>query len=1549
MRRKWLTYLYTGITTAALAGGAAFGVYRYQSGSRFTPKGQAAALQENKVSFDEEDGGKLSDASASEDGSLLEKDPAAEDRETPAKNERANMLFERPENLPGDAAFAGILDPNTVPGLSQTAESGENQPAVVYDLRDSADTVSVGSSDRTGRGTSHQDNAGASGYAGGSGSSGSGGSSGSAGSAENQGETQTGGNAGNSDAPTPTPEQNPDPNPNPEPTPTPAPKPSRADTVRDPEPDGKVNQGTNIWGDPTYSYAEDKVADTDVEREVIISYADSDSFAERFYHGQSVTAAMLYNAMATEVMLWDDDFTTYTWGAEDLDRYVRVDAVSFDDGESWQTEFPVTVPASAETMQVRMSYRFRTAEDWTDYEKPITIDVADGRVFVLSRALEEDAEQVEKDSILNLGSQYLQNGETLSLYQFRCIGGVLAENDALPGIPDQYTLNNNAYDWENGVKQTKLFSGWLEDGEVVSWDYLVAGGRHILEPGAFGDFDQEKLDIRLKQYWFSRREDGSFYEDLLGDSDLYYVQTLCGFSGNDGYFSRALQRLSAAMRGMTEELAVPEYTQAIDFDDTDDELEKLYADHMQIPASVCYIDTDSTGLRVEQGYSVDEENRYYSAEDGVLYNKAKTELLAVPYLTEELSVPTSVEKVQLSTDNRLCQVTLEAETAEMLPTLSVSSLRSCRIVLQESVLLSFAQQYAAELRENGDTLAVDGDEQGHYYYIEDNCLIRDDGMLYTVFPTNLGTLSLPDGVSSIGPKAFSQLDSTEVLQLNGCEKLRFAADSFRGSSIRTILCRSEAQLAYMQEKLTQAGITDIELMLSLLSREGYCYLPAEGSENAVVLLSAPKEIPGGDFDGTVTALDGTALSVQEIADGAFRGSSSLRWAELPDSVEKIGNAAFENCTALEGILIGTPGSSGSIEIGDGALDGCTALRFAASNVPKATMVNDYDPLIMDWTGDQSEFFVPIGAEGYGSNATSFDQKEDVAGYTMLTVSEKDDARVLYALNAKDAPWLALRSGNCMAGEVKLPESTEEIYICAFAETESSDGGSYSLTIQPAEDGEPFYIDDMAFYGSSLGGRLMLPDAFYVIGSGVFAETGIQTAEIDGSILALQDGAFYNCLALESVSIESFDAYDVRAKLHDGLFNGCENFRKLTIRSGEVPGLSAYIDFPFQLNHDWTQEEECERIELQLPAGTDPEAVALQWRYGFAGGYTGESFGSPYLDMWRFLSSELIDWDSFTLPEDEEVDRELKNRLLEAENRVRQWIGADPVDEPTAFYPYREEGGMLKLIGAPSYVTELTVDAETLALPEGAYLDTIGSRAFAESPYLRTLTVPAIRFEGEIEMDPAGLSGIERDAFSGIDASSEEPLTLRFADSFVPELLGGAEDISPENPFSFGIEDTALRIEVPAGTEEAFIERWQYPLTGYTDREAMLAALAEAYPAETEEALEEGCDALLLPAVNRLRQLLGLAEESGPTVTSLSDIPETARASSADIPETARAGASNLPKASTSNLSRHAASDGTEETVPRRGSSTDENEDEDEKVQSRRSTDSNIRKSSKEKA
>ena len=92
--------------------------------------------------------------------------------------------------------------------------------------------------------------------------------------------------------------------------------------------------------------------------------------------------------------------------------------------------------------------------------------------------------------------------------------------------------------------------------------------------------------------------------------------------------------------------------------------------------------------------------------------------------------------------------------------------------------------------------------------------------------------------------------------------------------------------------------------------------------------------PQSDGTAAVTAYKGTAANISvpaiisgrdvtTIADGAFRGNTTLRQVRLPEGVSAVGAEAFSGCTSLENINLPMVTS-----VGDRAFQGCSSLEEA---------------------------------------------------------------------------------------------------------------------------------------------------------------------------------------------------------------------------------------------------------------------------------------------------------------------------------------------------------------------------------------------------------------------------------------------------------------------------------------------------------------------------------------------------------------------------------------------------------------------------------------------
>ena len=540
---------------------------------------------------------------------------------------------------------------------------------------------------------------------------------------------------------------------------------------------------------------------------------------------------------------------------------------------------------------------------------------------------------------------------------------------------------------------------------------------------------------------------------------------------------------------------------------------------------------------------------------------------------------------------------------------------------------------------------------------------------------------------------------------------------------------------------------------------------------------------------------------------------------------------------MAGVLIDT---KDTITIGNQSFDGCSHLRFLASNAEHGIMEDGYDPIIRndsDMYGKEwNYFYVPTNSDGYTENIIRFTEASGVAGFDVVDIG--GDAKMLYGTDVFGSPWLGLRSGGKTSEEVHLPEDTIEIFSYAMCDLHSKTG---AFTVNWDELSGLWAFDAGAFEGSDLAGDIILTENSMVFEE-VFADcSNISSMKILGDDIYIGPGVFQNCTNLTSVE---FGSSSYNEALSRNLFNNCNKLSDITFDS-EVPFplMVSSMGSPFQFNASWTLEEEKENLHIHVPAGSEEQYVKA-WKYFFAGYY--DSSDTPaYIQMWNVVQMKYMDWETWEFPSDEEVDVYVEEELLEAENRIRDLLDIPTVSEPTDFYPYRlSYEGELTLLGVPSNTKELDLGTEDLGMPVGWYLDYIGSHAFSKAANLNHLVIPET------------LAGIYTDAFEGVTG---EHLTLTFQGTTPLNFMGW----STENPFRFGVDESNITIEVPQGSEEDYIRALEFPLLGYTDlyemQESVRTELEEKGQTVTEDELKEETVKRLIAVENRIRKMMGMAQ------------------------------------------------------------------------------------------
>ena len=987
------------------------------------------------------------------------------------------------------------------------------------------------------------------------------------------------------------------------------------------------------------------------------------------------------------------------------------------------------------------------------------------------------------------------------------------EEDQYPDVGGTLLL----YRWQKDIlkgyapnesgKLDKLFPGWEENGQPVGWNYVVSTpGRHILQPAEPVQIDTEQYTVEIKQF-------------TLTDGQTAAGQTTYA-QPRAARYSVALQTLTGASSTADAEVCkIPENVQAVQIDTPG---EGLTAQTIEIPRSVVVIDEDSMlsesgKLQAQNAFEVDPENPCYDTDQsGILTNKAQTAYLGIPLSSKELSVPEQVERVLFTEDNQLNKITLQGE--QELPALQgAESLQQCRLETETpQQMLQLAHDYTAELAKNGNRVNYAQNQQGKGYRVNLYGLTAgdEDEQLFRAFASG-SSYTIPGNIKTIAAGAFSDesCSAVETLVLSPeAEPEMLQKDLFADGKIKNILCANEEQAAAMKQQLESLGLQNtVQALEAQNSAEGYWYQKVNGT---VTLLSVPKDIVF--FDGTITLSDGTSLQLNAIGDGAFEGCEQLRVAVLPESVKKIGSRAFAGCKSLEILLIQ---SKDTITFGEDCLKGCDNLRIVASNAHSGVMENGYDPIVTDKTTGCYYMYAPRGCEGYTNHWTSTKYLY-MQSYALQKLG--DTGYAVYGCSDDHGSWALLRTTKTLDPQFTLPEGTAAILQGAMAYADSAQGG---FAIQNLGSLQDIILENYAFAGSGLQGAVQLP-----------------------KLCGLGDAVFNGCKNLTALH---FGEIEEGTALGAGLCNGCDSLQQIIFTDEQPPRLTLISPgIEFRFNMEWPQNAAEEvKLRLSVPEGSEENYIS-QWRYAVLG-YVDTQDKGRYMYARRQILDELI-WGSLgDTHTSDAVDAKLEEKLLRSENYLRTMLGMDAVDEASEVYHFRMAGtlaGAYRLAKTTPGLSQADLrDPAKLGLLKTDKIYYLDENAFARSLWLQEVWLP-----NELE-------GIFNTPFAmdEVWAQQGNTITVTVGEN-IPELKG----FSDGTAFSFGVPDECLRLQVSESQQQALLEKWAPPLTGYATREKLQAAVAaQLGTSATQQQIEAAVSERMLQAENRLRAMMGLQPET----------------------------------------------------------------------------------------
>ena len=1131
---------------------------------------------------------------------------------------------------------------------------------------------------------------------------------------------------------------------------------------------------------------------------------------DAIYDGQMLDAWTLFCAMDVH---WSDDIGMYYLACTKDEfatfPYLRINSWTNAAGE----QNPVL--CSSQPLTVSVSLRLSQDAAWTT--RSVTIQPAQSCLFVV--------------------------GQPDSMGQRSVIWSTLSSKVNLLNVNTQEAFMKQTGHVDSEGYLNALLLGWRENEAVAPYFYTLTPGRHVVVPGDVVSIDPA-YKVRFQGYAL---DENYRFDDDPTSPNSSRLQTLVD-----------VDESVVSVDGGTETLRVPQGVQAVDAytDSRQREGFTWQIDNLELPSSVYYVNVNA-GFQVLDAYRVASDNPVYAATDeGILTSRDGREYLGVPYHTRELDVPADIDRVAIPDRNKLDRIVLHASKGGELPQIDVSNLQDCTLVVDDAVLLDFITEHAGEL-ENAYGVCVSpaSDTNVQLMYSQGlvyNIKSRFEGDLCYVLDTG-SNIALVQISNTIMKGAFAGNTSVDTLVLMPWfdDKVTLKDGSLAGGSVRTIVCATDEQVAYVEQHKAAAGAPDARVIKASLSQDGYLYYVNAGK---TILLSAVGDEDGrlpATFDGTLLTDGGKQLEVNSIAPYAFSGDTELKFINLGEKTSAIGRNAFENCQNLQGVFIGTPDS---IEVGADAFKGCTGLGFVASRAKKGVFATTENPNPAGCT-----WYAPDGElQGYDSRFVAIDGMFDFA-----CDAQSDDMALLYGYYDGDEegkPSILLGAPSVLNGTIELLPSTVEIFG-GYSLSGAKDlpgafegtGGVWDIDWTSASN--LTYIDRYAFRNSGIAGDLNidLPDNDIYVGVSAFDGcTNLASVSVHAATIEISDQAFTNCPRLASASFvaDTKGDYDAatgagsRNYLASSVFGNDANFTNLTVGTGIAtlgypsPGVGFFLDGATDV------QEEASRIRLSVPSGMEQDYLNA-WVYGLVG----YDDYDTYYGVVEF--GMLSDWFMGEGPEPtaEAVRAKMAQNLLEPENRLRTMMGLPLVEASTVIQsgsdtPESDEwkiedngDGTATLVSAPSDIERADL-ASVLTGPTE-----IASNAFSRCPNLTEVTL----------CDK--VVGIQSGAFMGCGS-----VTVALpAGCSLPELLGGMETM----PFSFGGN---VVLDIAEADRESLLKTWSRQMVGvatddeeadYVESKWFSNVNMDTFESPTFDVLNKAVNEPIMECENRLRSLLGM--------------------------------------------------------------------------------------------